>query len=66
MYLAVIVMYLFTPLALGSVWALLPTLLIIPLLVLRISNEEKVLARDLPGYEEYRGRVRHRVVPGVW
>jgi protein-S-isoprenylcysteine O-methyltransferase Ste14 len=66
MYLGVIGMYFFTPLALGSYWALIPALAIFPILVARIRNEEAVLARDLPGYAEYMQKVRWRLIPGVW
>ncbi len=66
MYAAVLVLYLATPVALGSWWAVLPMLSMIPTLVLRIRNEEQVLVRELPGYEEYRRRVRFRLVPGIW
>ena len=38
----------------------------IPIIALRISNEEKVLKRNLPGYEEYCKRVKYRVVPLIW
>jgi protein-S-isoprenylcysteine O-methyltransferase Ste14 len=40
--------------------------LYIPLIIARILNEEKVLARDLPGYAEYRRRIRYRLLPGIW
>jgi protein-S-isoprenylcysteine O-methyltransferase Ste14 len=66
MYLGTMVMYLASPVALGSTWALIPALLIIPLLVARIVNEEKVLERDLRGYAEYRQATRYRLVPGIW
>jgi protein-S-isoprenylcysteine O-methyltransferase Ste14 len=66
MYLGVTVMYLASPVALGSWWALLPALLIVPILVARILNEEQVLERELPGYREYEQRTRRRLVPGVW
>jgi protein-S-isoprenylcysteine O-methyltransferase Ste14 len=66
MYLSVIPMYLFTPLALGSYWALVPALPLIATLILRILNEEVVLLRDLPGYDDYRHKVRWRLIPGVW
>ncbi len=66
MYLAAVTMYGFTPLALGSYWALLPTLLIGGVVVMRILNEEKVLLRDLPGYREYTQKTRYRLIPGVW
>jgi protein-S-isoprenylcysteine O-methyltransferase Ste14 len=54
------------PLALGSWWALLPVLAIVPALVWRLVDEERVLRRDLPGYAAYCARVRYRLVPGIW
>jgi protein-S-isoprenylcysteine O-methyltransferase Ste14 len=66
MYAGVIVMYIASPVALGSYWAILPAVLVIPLLVARIRNEEEVLLRDLPGYAEYRQKIKYRLLPGVW
>ena len=55
-----------TPLALGSWWGLVPLVGLFPLLVWRLLDEERLLARSLPGYREYQQRVRYRLVPGVW
>ena len=66
MYSGAILMLLFTPLALGSWWALPSVLLVLPLLVLRILSEEKILRRDLPGYSEYCLRTHFRLIPFVW
>jgi len=66
MYAGYLAMQLATPLALGSWWALIPALAVFPIIALRIENEEEVLVRDLPGYEEYRREVRFRIVPFVW
>ena len=66
MYSGVIVMYLATPVALGSWWGLLPFILLPFLIVPRIFNEEKVLNESLPGYTEYCQRVRWRLLPLVW
>ena len=66
MYSVVLTMYLFSPLALGSYWAIIPIIFIIPLIVARILNEEKVLLRDLDGYEEYMQKTRYRLIPGIW
>ena len=66
MYLGTLLMYVFSPLALGSYWAVLPGLLIIPVLVARILNEEKVLLQDLQGYQEYVQKTRYRLIPGIW
>ena len=66
MYAGIILMYTASPVALGSWWALIPALFIVPLLVARIRNEEQVLLRDLPGYAEYVQKVKYRLLPGVW
>lgn len=66
MYVAVLAIWLATPLALGSWWSLLPMLGIIPVLVLRILDEERILARDLEGYRAYMADVPYRLIPGVW
>ncbi|MDH4272494.1 MAG: isoprenylcysteine carboxylmethyltransferase family protein [Candidatus Aminicenantes bacterium] len=66
MYVAVGIIYVLSPLALGSYWAMLPALLVILVLVARISNEEKVLIRELSEYREYMQRVRYRLIPGIW
>jgi len=55
-----------TPLALGSYWGLVPLVAMIPFLLLRLFDEERFLASNLPGYAEYRERVRHRLVPLLW
>lgn len=66
MYTGVAIMYSVSPLALGSWWALIPGLMIIPTLVARILNEEEFLSRDLPGYVEYKQKVKYRLLPGIW
>lgn len=66
MYVAMLIIYLTEPLALGSYWAVLPALGMIPVFVARIVNEEKILDQQLPGYTDYRVRVKYRLVPGIW
>lgn len=66
LYLGVLLMYLFTPLALGSYWALIFFLPTIPLIVIRLLNEEEVLLKELPGYKEYCQKTRYHLVPFVW
>ncbi|MCX6778291.1 MAG: isoprenylcysteine carboxylmethyltransferase family protein [Candidatus Micrarchaeota archaeon] len=66
MYVSMFMIWLLTPLALGSYWAVIPFLIILPVIVLRILNEEQVLRRDLPGYNEYCEKTRYRLVPFVW
>jgi protein-S-isoprenylcysteine O-methyltransferase Ste14 len=55
-----------TPLALGSYWSFLALAAMAPFLLWRVLDEERILTRDLPGYAEYRQRVRHRLVPFIW
>lgn len=66
MYTAVLAMMLATPVALGSWWALVPTLLLIPVLMARIRNEERMLASGLAGYRDYLKMTPYRLVPGIW
>lgn len=66
MYVGALFLFVGTPLALGSWWALLSFPVLIAVLVLRIRNEEKVLMRDLPGYADYMHKVRYRLIPGAW
>ncbi len=54
------------PLALGSLWALIPVILSGLLMVLRTVWEDQALREELAGYEEYAQRVRYRLIPGVW
>ncbi len=66
MYVGTLVMFLLTPLALGSRWGLIVALPLIPAITARIANEEKVLAAELPDYPGYMQKVRYRLLPGVW
>jgi protein-S-isoprenylcysteine O-methyltransferase Ste14 len=53
-------------LALGSYRGLLALVAVPPALIGRLVDEERILARDLPGYRDYQRRVRHRLVPLIW
>ncbi|HEY4000461.1 MAG TPA: isoprenylcysteine carboxylmethyltransferase family protein [Candidatus Xenobia bacterium] len=53
-------------LILGSSWGLATSLLFIIAIAWRSTQEEAELAHHLPGYDEYRKRVRYRMIPGVW
>jgi protein-S-isoprenylcysteine O-methyltransferase Ste14 len=66
MYVGVILFYSVTPIALGSYWAMIPSLLIFPILVFRIKDEEKELLENLTGYGEYAQKVKYRLLPFVW
>ena len=66
MYLGQVLLLLLTPLALGSYWAIIPALFIIPILMARIRNEEQILERELKGYQEYMQKIKFRLIPGIW
>ncbi len=66
MYAGGLVMLLGVPIALGSWWGILVFVAIIPALIWRLLDEEKFLARNLPGYLEYKNQVRYRLIPLVW
>jgi protein-S-isoprenylcysteine O-methyltransferase Ste14 len=66
MYAGMILMFLSTPIALGSFWALAFFVPVIALIIVRALDEERVLSRDLEGYTEYTRTVRYRLVPKVW
>jgi len=66
MYVGVVIMVAGIPLALGSWWGLLILALTIPVLMMRILDEEKFLEKDLRGYKEYEQKVRYRLVPYLW
>lgn len=66
MYAATLLLFLSMPLVLGSPWAFLVMLLYVPIIALRIRNEEQVLERDLKGYKEYKQKVCYKVIPLVW
>jgi protein-S-isoprenylcysteine O-methyltransferase Ste14 len=66
MYLGGVISTAFLPLALGSYWAVPAFVLVIPVIALRILNEEKILRQELAGYPEYCLRTRWRLVPFVW
>lgn len=55
-----------TPVVLGSLWALIPGGLVVPLLIIRTALEDRALQEKLSGYREYAAQVRYRLIPGVW
>lgn len=66
MYASAILYIVGTPLALGSYWGLLAVAAMMPFLIWRLLDEERVLTRDLPGYRDYQQGVRYRLVPRIW
>jgi protein-S-isoprenylcysteine O-methyltransferase Ste14 len=66
MYAGALVMLIGVPLALGSWWGLLILLLILPILIWRLLDEERFLRRNLAGYTEYETKVKYRLLPFIW
>jgi protein-S-isoprenylcysteine O-methyltransferase Ste14 len=55
-----------TPLLLGSYWAVIPQAVAVLTLLVRMELEDRLLQRELPGYRDYGGKVRFKLIPGVW
>lgn len=66
MYVGVALMCLAVPLVLGSAWTFVPVAAMTLLLAMRTIPEERMLRRELPGYEEYMRKTRYRMIPGIW
>jgi protein-S-isoprenylcysteine O-methyltransferase Ste14 len=66
MYCADILIFIGSTLTLGSLPAMVLSLLVIPVLILRILDEEKALRQELHGYDAYCLKVRYRLLPGIW
>ena len=66
MYLITIILFLTMPLILGSPISFIIFLLYPFIIIKRIKNEEKVLIKELKGYEEYMQKVKYRLIPFIW
>jgi protein-S-isoprenylcysteine O-methyltransferase Ste14 len=66
MYAAVIPFALGTTLLLGSWYGLLLALILMVGVARRAVLEERTLSAELPGYDEYKAKVRYRLIPYVW
>ena len=58
--------YIFIPLLLDSMWAFIPAVLLVVVMVIRTALEDKTLQDELPGYKEYAKQVSYRLIPGIW
>lgn len=65
-YIGFIVFNLATPLMLGSLWALIPGVIMTILFIIRTALEDSTLRNELEGYKEYALKVSYRLIPGVW
>ena len=66
MYAVTLLLFLSMPLVLGSVISFVIFLAYPLLIAKRIKNEEQVLEAGLPGYREYKQKVKYRMIPFVW
>ncbi len=66
MYMATLLLFTMMPIVLGSWFALLVFALYPPIIVVRLLDEEELLTRELPGYAEYKKKVKYRILPYVW
>ena len=66
MYMATVLLFLMMPLVLGSWYAAIVFLIYPVLIIIRLKGEEAMLVRELPGYAQYREKVKYRLIPFVW
>ena len=66
MYMVTLVLFLSMPFVLGSLFSFFIMLVYIPIIVVRIINEEKFLEKELNGYTEYKKKVKYRLIPFIW
>lgn len=66
MYAGGLLLFIGTPLALGSWWGLVAFVVTLPAFLWRLFDEEALLTQSLPGYTTYCSRVRWRLIPGVF
>lgn len=66
MYLGMVIMSLFMPIALGSYISIIPMIFIIPITIIRIKNEEEMLLKNLNGYKAYCSKIKYRLIPFIW
>jgi protein-S-isoprenylcysteine O-methyltransferase Ste14 len=66
MYSGALIVFLFTPIALDSLWGLLLSFLILLIGIFRTLDEEKFLNTNLPGYLDYCKKIKYRFIPYIW
>lgn len=66
MYAVTILLFLMIPLILGSWYALIVFAFYPAIIIVRLKDEEELLTKALPGYAEYRQKVKYRLIPFVW
>ena len=66
MYSATLLLFLSMPLVLGSVYSFVIFLAYPFIIAKRIKGEEEFLEKELPGYREYKQKVKYRLIPFIW
>ena len=66
MYFATILLFMAMPLVLGSLVSFVVFLAYPFIIAARIKNEEEVLSRELEGYDDYKKKVKYRMIPFIW
>ena len=66
MYMVTILLFLMIPVILGSWYALIAFAFYPAIIVIRLQDEEKLLTRELPGYADYKQKVKYRLIPFIW
>ena len=66
MYFATLLLFMSIPFVLGSLISFIVFLAYPVIISKRIKNEEEVLTRELEGYEEYKQKVKYRMIPFIW
>ena len=66
MYMATLLLFLAIPLVLGAWYALIAFAFYLAIIIVRLKDEEDLLSRELPGYEEYKKNVKYRLIPFIW
>lgn len=66
MYAVTILLFLMIPLVLGSWYALIAFGFYPAIIMVRLKDEEELLTKELPGYAEYKQKVKYRIIPFVW
>lgn len=66
MYSATVLLFLAMPLVLGSLLSFVIFLAYPFIIAKRIKNEEMLLEKELNGYQEYKKKVKYRLIPFIW
>ena len=66
MYAVTVLLFLMIPLVLGSWYALIAFAFYPAIIIVRLKDEEELLTRELPGYTEYKQKVKYRIIPFIW